>query len=1711
MKKKIILLAQLAIATFAKAQLNGTYTIPGSYPSLAAAINDLNLNGVSGPVTFNITAGYIETAPMGGYVITATGTASNPIVFQKSGTGNNPLITAYTGGSGTPSSASQDGVFTIVGGDYLTFDGIDIVDPNTTNPATMEYGFGFFKASATNGCQYNVIMNCKITLSYINNASGSGPSYEGSKGIMFINAIYGTATSSVTVTAASGAHAYNSIVNNTIMNVNYGVVFNGYSDSAPYSLADNNNSISNNTIKNFGGATGATNPAAGIRVNNQYDLVVSGNVLRNNDGSGANHPTTLRGIFVQGSPNANITISNNTLKILSGATTSTVTIIELATTTVTGPSNNLTIQSNVIDSCGHASGTSGAFYGIYVNSGNHNIINVTGNTISNVFSGNTGSTNLIYIIGTHGNINCLNNNLGNSTIASSGIFYAIYCSNNTPNINVLQNNIQNITKLNGGSFYGYYNFGSPSGGTFNFKNNLINNINLSSTSAFYGIYQATTTSQNFNIDSNTVSNVTSGSGTFYGFYINYGNTVNVSYNTFTNISASQTTSIFYGIYIGSVAGNSLSCFKNSLMTLTTTGNKLYGIYTLSGTSNNFYANKITSLNSTSTSSSVLVAGFYHSGGNNTLYNNIVGALNAPSANNDVAIAGIYAASGTVNAYFNTVYLNASSTGTDFGSTAMYASTTAQVLLQNNIFINNSTANGIGYTVAYRRSGTSLSSYNTASNNNIFYAGTPSSTNLIFYDGTNAYQTLSAYKAAVSPADNNSFTENTQFLNTTNPASANYLHVDGSVASLTESNAITVSTIGVDYDGDIRQGFPGYVGTGTAPDIGADEYNGIFAGAPNDLGVSQIVSPATSGCYSSSENVIVTVKNYGTNPQSNFTVQVNVTGTITQTLTATYNNTLNPGMSDNVSMGVINMSAPGPYNLKAFTTLAGDANNSNDTITGTFNVIAPAPLPQQVDFTGFNGTNLSTVFPLWKEAQGVTPNGTTSLWTSQTNVGSPGNVTARVNLYTNTRKEWIVGPKFVPTSSTVLKFDAAVTDWNSTSAPDVMGSDDKLRVMVSTDCGITFSPIFDITKSNNLPPTLTPFTVSLGAYANQEIIVAFFATDGTVDDPEDYDLHIDNINIYNAPNIDIQLTSVISPASNLSCFGNETVKVIVTNNGSQPASNFTVGAILSGAATGTLSFNYTNTLAAFASDTVTLGTFNMSLPGTYTITSYVNITGDAVSTNDTLAVNYNHNVLPFPYLETFDLVSPLPGLPAGWQADNTGLDFAVRTSGASIHHGAGNPPTQGLCANLWSSNSSSWFVTPPIGPLPSNNVELGFLYRIVNYSGYANPGGNKTPYAGTNDSINIFVSTNCGTTWTMVGSINGSNHVDTNAFRMFSICLGDMYAGQNIRLRFEAKRTTGDYWIDIDSLQLYSTPAVSITPSTNFAVCQNQPLSVTANMPGAVSYQWTPGNINTPVFNVNTSNPGNYVYTVQATKANGCFSKDSISVIVNALPSLTVSSNSPVCEGDGIMLNASTNATNVMWTGPQGFSSNMSSPAIGNANVNMSGYYVVTVTDSNNCQSKDSVMVTVKPAPDVTTTVNNNTITVSQTGATYQWINCNTLTPITGATAQSYTPVASGQYAVVVTLNGCTDTSACVTITLPSGIADLTNENYWSIAPNPNNGNFVLKAKEGDVFHIMDMSGKLIEFIVMHQGVKEIHINVPQGVYFIKEVNGYRVEKLIIHE
>jgi hypothetical protein len=76
---------------------------------------------------------------------------------------------------------------------------------------------------------------------------------------------------------------------------------------------------------------------------------------------------------------------------------------------------------------------------------------------------------------------------------------------------------------------------------------------------------------------------------------------------------------------------------------------------------------------------------------------------------------------------------------------------------------------------------------------------------------------------------------------------------------------------------------------------------------------------------------------------------------------------------------------------------------------------------------------------------------------------------------------------------------------------------------------------------------------------------------------------------------------------------------------------------------------------------------------------------------------------------------------------------------------------------------------------------------------------------------------------------------------------------------------------------------------------------------------------------------------------------------------------------------------------------------------------------------------------------------------YQWVKCDAnFTLIPAAEQKEYTPIENGDYAVIVSKNGCSDTSACITVNAVSNNSNYTDtiESY-RIQPNPFKNSFTL--------------------------------------------------------
>jgi Beta-propeller repeat len=153
--------------------------------------------------------------------------------------------------------------------------------------------------------------------------------------------------------------------------------------------------------------------------------------------------------------------------------------------------------------------------------------------------------------------------------------------------------------------------------------------------------------------------------------------------------------------------------------------------------------------------------------------------------------------------------------------------------------------------------------------------------------------------------------------------------------------------------------------------------------------------------------------------------------------------------------------------------------------------------------------------------------------------------------------------------------------------------------------------------------------------------------------------------------------------------------------------------------------------------------------------------------------------------------------------------------------------------------------------------------------------------------------------------------------------------------------------------------------------------------------------------------GNQTWTVTGTyldtlpNARGCDSIITINLTVN---------------------NSSTGSETVTACGPFTWAAN-------GATYNVTGTHTASLLNAAGCDSVVTLNLTIISA-NINVTQTGNTLSSAASGATYQWLDCNNGNlPIAGATAGSFTPTVTGNYAVIVTENGCTDTSNCILVVI----------------------------------------------------------------------------------
>lgn len=820
----------------------------GDYPTIASAVTAINTLGLGPNTSLEILPTYTGES----YPITISGTllcASPDRRLTIRPHSSNAIAKTITASTGTA-------MISLNGARYVNIDGrigsagstkmLEFVNTNTSTLAsTVEFindasyntvrhmtlrgaaigsttsGVVAFRTSTgITGNDFNVISNCDIT------DAGTNP----------VNCIYSVGTSGKENDndTISDCNISNFYYNSSLANC--GVFL---------STASSGWTVSGNRI--FQTATRAYTSSSsasmyGIYINNTTGngFVVNNNIVgyANTTGTGTLTMTTsigssFRGIAISvGTLNPTV-VQNNTISGINFSTTTTTTnncnLIEVSSgsANITGNTIGSQTLTNAITRLISSNGAIGV-RGIYATSATPANVTLSDNTIGGfVLQGNTTAIGTgmygIDASGTAG-FTITGNTIGSAatsgsittavTTTGNPVIYGIYCSissstHTSPLIS--GNTIANISSSATGTSCRFAGIVFNSTSSPVIRQNTIQNINIASS------YTAIST------DIALAGIMYTGStGTAQILQ----NTVNALALTNTASTSANVAGILYTASLnGTISRNRIYDLRNaSALNSPTSPPRALGIFLYSPVTSVTITNNMISLGSGQTS--------------NTSFGGIMCGLNATYAlrvyHNSVFIGGTAASGGNHSTCFDRNHFTTSS------------NTSITVDVRNNLF-NNTRTGGTGahYAISNTINGTANATGwpSATCNNNILNAANASA--IAFWSGQ---RTIAAWRTASGNCDVNSYSGTAV---TFADAANGNLHINmGTTSNDIESHGNLVAGVNTDIDGDSRPGPSGSVnGGGGAPDIGADEFDGV----PND-NIPPVISYNLNTCGTSGDLV-----------------------------------------------------------------------------------------------------------------------------------------------------------------------------------------------------------------------------------------------------------------------------------------------------------------------------------------------------------------------------------------------------------------------------------------------------------------------------------------------------------------------------------------------------------------------------------------------------------------------------------------------------------------------------------------------------------------------------------------------------------------------------------------------------------------------------------------------------------------------------------------
>jgi hypothetical protein len=351
----------------------------------------------------------------------------------------------------------------------------------------------------------------------------------------------------------------------------------------------------------------------------------------------------------------------------------------------------------------------------------------------------------------------------------------------------------------------------------------------------------------------------------------------------------------------------------------------------------------------------------------------------------------------------------------------------------------------------------------------------------------------------------------------------------------------------------------------------------------------------------------------------------------------------------------------------------------------------------------------------------------------------------INLYNLGTSDWVLSPLYdLSAGGYELNVDVALTAYNSTNARD-FGSDDFVSLVYSTDFGVTWTVLETWDVTNQPSNTGDRHYEDLSMITSGAVQFAFYGSEGTVDDPEDIDFHMDNFEVRTPP--------ACNAVANMSLVDQFNGTATINFDSTNPISMGDYEISVNTAATSSPMTTAAWTDVAGATPNVTY-----SIPGLTAQTTYYVYVRELCSTN-----NYGPWSTALVFTTPCEAIATFPSMADMSSAANNCWAQAtageLQTGPSSLgssdwrdgraYTNYNGTVVNSMAMNLYSNVDREWLMLDYYDLSGTANDVLTVEVAVTDYTFSGTSAATDSDAMGSDDEVHLLVSEDRGATWSVL--------------------------------------------------------------------------------------------------------------------------------------------------------------------------------------------------------------------------------------------------------------------------------------------------------------------------------------------------------------------------